>query len=266
LYGGTKGDHLYDFDLTRDGGFILAGHTVSYGVQNWDYLLMKVDSAGIDEWHKIFGQPRGYDAQFIHDEAYGVRQTPDGGYVMCGGSGDEYEEYSVSGHPAGRSDIWKVYLVKTDHKGEKIWEGLYPVNRTKNNGGEYLGLTRDGGFIVLVDTDSQTPPEPNNFGFLKLAPDTITSVQKTNPGSNHGYTLFQNYPNPFNPTTYVSFEIPKPDIVTIEVYSSLGRKIKTLIKNKMRAGHHQIEFDGSDLASGIYYYQIIAGNFKQTRK
>jgi len=85
-YGGEMGDHLYDFDMTHDGGYILAGHTVSYGVENWDYLLMKVDSAGNEEWHQIFGQPRGYNAKYIHDEAYGVRQTPDGGYIICGGS------------------------------------------------------------------------------------------------------------------------------------------------------------------------------------
>jgi hypothetical protein len=61
-YGGNEGDHLYDFDLTEDGGYILGGHTQSYGVSNWDYLLLKVDRDGNEEWHKTFGQPRGYDA------------------------------------------------------------------------------------------------------------------------------------------------------------------------------------------------------------
>jgi len=44
-----------------------------------------------EQWHKTFGQPRGYDAKYIHDESYGVNQTPDGGYVICGGTGDEYD-------------------------------------------------------------------------------------------------------------------------------------------------------------------------------
>jgi hypothetical protein len=266
LYGGTKGDHLYDFDLTWDGGFILAGHTVSYGVLNWDYLMMKVDSAGIKEWHKIFGQPRDYDAQYIHDEAYGVRQTPDGGYVICGGSGDEYEEYSGSGHPAGSSNEWKVYLVKTDKAGEITWEGIYPPRSAKNNSGEYIGLTRDGGYIVFVDTDSQTPPEPNNFGYLKLAKETISNIQKVPQHTIQGYQLFQNYPNPFNPVTYISFEIPVSNTVKIEVYNSLGRQIETLYNNQLSAGHHQVEFNGSEIASGIYYYRITTGSFEQTRK
>jgi len=172
FFGGSEGDHLYDFDVTKDGGYILGGHTVSYGVSNWDYLLIKVDADGKEEWHKTFGQPRGYDARYMHDEAYGVRQTPDGGYILAGGSGDEHDSYHGSGHPAGTSDEWKAYLVRTDGEGNLLWEGLYPTaGDVGNNAAEYIGLTRDGGYIVFVDTDSQTPPEANNFGFLKLAPD-----------------------------------------------------------------------------------------------
>jgi hypothetical protein len=172
FFGGSEGDHLYDFDLTEDGGYILGGHTVSYGVRNWDYLLIKVDGDGNEEWHRTFGQPRGYDARYMHDEAYGVRQTPDGGYIIAGGSGDENDSYHGSGHPTGTSDEWKVYLVRTDSKGSLLWEGIYPTaGDVGNNAAEYIGLTSDGGYIVFVDTDSQTPPEPNNFGFLKIAPD-----------------------------------------------------------------------------------------------
>ena len=166
--GGVENDHLYDFDLTNDEGFILGGHTLSYGVKNWDYLLMKVDKDGNEVWHKTFGQPRGYNPEFIHDEAYGVRQTLDGGFVIVGGSGDEYS-YSDDSHSSGSSDEWKVYLVKTDSDGNKEWESVYPKESVGNNAGEYLSLTSDGGIIIFVDTDSQAPPAPNNFGFLKLS-------------------------------------------------------------------------------------------------
>tara|TARA_B100000700_G_C15036878_1_gene853264 strand:- start:1493 stop:2800 length:1308 start_codon:yes stop_codon:yes gene_type:complete len=167
-FGGVQNDHLYDFDLTNDEGFILGGHSLSYGVKNWDYLLMKIDKDGNEVWHKTFGQPRGYNPEFIHDEAYGVRQTSDGGFVIVGGSGDEYS-YSDNRHFSGSSDEWKVYLVKTDSDGNKEWEAVYPQESAGNNAGEYLTLTSDGGVIIFVDTDSEVPPAPNNFGFLKLA-------------------------------------------------------------------------------------------------
>ncbi len=171
-YGGDSDEHCYDFDLTTDGGYILGGHTrsPSYGVVNWDFLMMKIDSRGNEEWHRTFGQPRGYDPRYIHDEAYGIRQTPDGGYVIVGGTGDEYE-YSASGSPLGDSDIWQVYAVKVNAEGETLWEAVYG-NSTENDAGEYLGLTRDGGYIIGSDSDSAGKDnfEPNNFGFMKIAP------------------------------------------------------------------------------------------------
>jgi hypothetical protein len=169
-YGGEDGEHCYDFDLTMDGGYICGGHSRSYGV-NWDFYLLKIDSEGKEQWFRTFGQPRGYDPEWIHDEAYGVRQTPDGGYVIVGGTGDEFP-YSEKGHPRGPSDIWQVYLVKTDGDGNKLWEGVYG-SPDAHDAGEYMGLTSDGGFIIFVDADSAGDMEPNNFGFMKIGGDGI---------------------------------------------------------------------------------------------
>jgi len=178
-YGGDGDDHCYDFDLTNDGGYILGGHTrsPSYGVINWDFLMMKIDSEGNEEWHKTFGQPRGYDPNYIHDEAYGIRQTPDGGYVITGGTGDEYD-YSESGSPYGASDIWQVFVVKVNPEGTLLWQAVYGSN-TENDAGEYLGLTGDGGFIIGTDSDSAGKEnyKPNNFGFMKIAGDNYREGQ-----------------------------------------------------------------------------------------
>ncbi len=172
-YGGDSDEHCYDCEVTSDGGYILGGHTrsPSYGVVNWDFLIMKVDPQGNEQWHHTFGQPRGYDARYIHDEAYGVRETQDGGFVIVGGTGDEYP-YSESGHVQGASDIWQVYLVKVDAGGELLWQAVYG-SPTANDAGEYLGITRDGGYIIGTDSDLAGAEEfePNNFGFLKLSPD-----------------------------------------------------------------------------------------------
>lgn len=178
-YGDTGTDDLlYDFDLTSDGGFILGGHTVSYGAVNWDYWLVKVNSNFVEEWHKVFGNPRGYDANYIRDEGYGVRQTPDGGYMIAGGSGDESESYSGTGHPAGPSDEWKAYLVKTDNSGNVEWEGVYPGADQGNTACEYIGLTSDGGYISFDDTDAFWDTVGSSaFGFIKIAPRVLRKEQ-----------------------------------------------------------------------------------------
>ncbi len=176
-YGGDGDDQVFDFAVTTDGGYIFGGHSrsPSYGTVNWDFFLLKVGSDKKEQWHRTFGQPRGYDAKYIHDEAYGVQQTPDGGFIIAGGSGDEYP-YSASGHPAGSSDEWKAYLVKTDASGNVQWEGVYPRRSAGgNNAAEHINLTSDGGYIVCSDTDTAPGPVPNNFGLMKIAPDKVTS-------------------------------------------------------------------------------------------
>jgi len=80
------------------------------------------------------------------------------------------------------------------------------------------------------------------------------------------YELSQNYPNPFNPTTKVEFIIPNDERVTLKVYDILGREVKTLLNEFRKAGHHEIEFNASQLASGMYVYRMTSGSFSQIRK
>jgi hypothetical protein len=80
------------------------------------------------------------------------------------------------------------------------------------------------------------------------------------------YNLSQNYPNPFNPVTKIKFSIPNDDIVTIEIFNTLGQKIKTLLNKKIQSGFHEVEFNARDLASGVYYYRIEAGEFQDVKK
>jgi len=170
-YGGDGDDQVFDFAVTTDGGYIFSGHSrsPSYGTVNWDYYLLKIGHDKKEQWHKTFGQPRGYDAKFIHDESYGVKQTPDGGYVVVGGSGDEYR-YSESGRPGGPSDLWRAYVVRTDAEGNLLWQGLYGELQG-NNAGEYINLTSDGGYIIFTDSDTAGSMGSNNFGIMKIAPD-----------------------------------------------------------------------------------------------
>jgi hypothetical protein len=81
-----------------------------------------------------------------------------------------------------------------------------------------------------------------------------------------GYVLTQNHPNPFNPSTTIEFTLPKSEYTTLKVYNILGKEVVTVVSNKLNQGNHTFQFDGSDLASGIYYYQLVAGEFHQVKK
>ena len=80
------------------------------------------------------------------------------------------------------------------------------------------------------------------------------------------FEMNQNYPNPFNPTTNIGFHISNPEFVLLNVFNVLGSEVAVLINEEKPAGYYEVEFDASDLTSGIYYYRINAGNYSETKK
>ena len=83
------------------------------------------------------------------------------------------------------------------------------------------------------------------------------------PGS---FRLMQNYPNPFNPTTTINYSIPQSSLVSLKVYDILGREVATLVNEVKPVGNYQVVFNASTLASGVYFYRIVVGNFSETKK
>ncbi|MBN2364898.1 MAG: T9SS C-terminal target domain-containing protein [Calditrichaeota bacterium] len=82
----------------------------------------------------------------------------------------------------------------------------------------------------------------------------------------HNFRLDQNYPNPFNPSTTFSFSLPRAENITLKIYDVLGRLVETVVDKKMTAGNHQINFNASHLASGLYFYQLNTTDFSLSRK
>ena len=102
----------------------------------------------------------------------------------------------------------------------------------------------------------------------------ITAVEEDLPQSPTGFSLGQNYPNPFNPTTVVRYQVPAPsgvevpvvNSVRLVVYDVLGREVAMLVNERQGAGVHEVMFDGSGLASGVYAYRLTAGRYVESRK
>ncbi|MGD0339148.1 MAG: T9SS type A sorting domain-containing protein [Bacteroidota bacterium] len=95
---------------------------------------------------------------------------------------------------------------------------------------------------------------------------TSTNKVKEAPYKPAEFSLYQNYPNPFNPVTDIDYSITSQSYVQIKVYDVLGREVATLVNEKMPAGRHTVHFEANNLNSGVYLYQLKAGNFIQTKK
>ena len=80
------------------------------------------------------------------------------------------------------------------------------------------------------------------------------------------YSLSQNYPNPFNPVTKIKFQMPKQGFAVLKIYDALGREIQTLINQSLSPGTYEVDWDGNNLAGGVYFYKLTSGAFTETRK
>jgi uncharacterized protein (TIGR02145 family) len=107
----------------------------------------------------------------------------------------------------------------------------------------------------------------NNFGFsVRCLRGSATMIKSSELQTITSPNLAQNYPNPFNPLTTIKFTLPKSEYVQLKVYNILGKKVSTLVSNKLNQGNHIYIFDGKNLASGIYYYQLVAGDYREMKK
>ena len=109
----------------------------------------------------------------------------------------------------------------------------------------------------VVVMDAQTGQVYSAVTGIKDKPDTHVP---------QAFELRQNYPNPFNPSTVIEFTVPKAMDVQLTVYDITGRKVATLVNGRVTAGLHRVQFDAKNLAAGIYFYTLKAGNVVQTRK
>ncbi|MBU2505919.1 MAG: family 10 glycosylhydrolase [Bacteroidetes bacterium] len=113
---------------------------------------------------------------------------------------------------------------------------------------------------------------------FKTSPDSITTVEQLTGEIPTEFELYQNYPNPFNPSTTIKFSIPNVDIrqlpdasslqviVKLSVHNALGQQVAVLVNESRAPGEYEVEFNGSSLPSGIYFYKISAGDFSLVKK
>jgi hypothetical protein len=107
-----------------------------------------------------------------------------------------------------------------------------------------------------------------NFGRDWMPTPELTAVSVNRPSKDipDNFELHQNYPNPFNPSTNIAYSLPKSTHVKMSVYNMLGKRVGTLVNRNQKAGQYLVNFDASNLASGVYLYRLETAGFAQTNK
>jgi hypothetical protein len=270
--------HLVWEDI-RDGNYEIYYKRSTDGGVSWGADIRLTNSTAVSDYPSV-----GVSGQFVHiawyddrdgnNEIYYKRST-DGG-ISWGAdtrvTNDTAQSYgpsvSVSGQTlhivwydfrAGNNEIY--YKRSTD--GGVSWEA--DTRLTNSSGVSFLpSVALSGSVVHVVWCDERDgnleiyykrDPTGNPIGIIN----NNSEIPKV-------FLLWQNYPNPFNPTTVIYYSVPKSAFVTIKIYDTLGREVKTLISKQHNTGNYTETFDGSGLASGIYYYTMAADGYKQTRK
>jgi outer membrane protein assembly factor BamB len=158
--------------------------------------------------------------------------------------------------------VWNTYVLRFSETGNLKW-----IYNTDEIAYERLFLHN----IIIEDSSlfiggglSDTPTKSNIF-VMKLD-------QKLSTGFYDDYLILskyelkQNFPNPFNPSTTINYHIPELSFVTLKVYDVLGNEVATLVSEEKHTGNYEVEFGGTGLPSGIYFYRIQAGSFIETKK
>jgi hypothetical protein len=122
-----------------------------------------------------------------------------------------------------------------------------------------LGFTSDS---TMVNVTSTSNIDSINF-YLNRVPVGIKQISSNVPSE---YKLYQNYPNPFNPTTSIRYSVSSIQNVKLVVYNILGKEVVTLVNEKQSPGVYEVIFNGGSLSSGIYFYTLMSGEFKSTKR
>lgn len=135
-----------------------------------------------------------------------------------------------------------------------------------NDLSNFTGSSISGEWILtIIDHKSGDDGILQNWGLL-ISESSIVSVEEETNLIPETISLSQNYPNPFNPTTKIKYSITKTSNVILKVFDILGNEVATLLNEERPAGSYEVRFNGADLSSGIYFYQLSAGKFVETKK
>jgi hypothetical protein len=208
---------------------------------------------------------------------YGVSYNPE--FIVAGDPGHDNYWFDANIYKFGSGGVDLVYYDDTT--------STYVLNYTSNTIGSPETF---GAPLAINDYETSLSPYPaipqvtefydagGEVGVIYLGYNTgpesgiyydrLSAVTNIQPGTGiaSSFELKQNYPNPFNPSTKIAFSIPKNGFTSLKIYDMVGREVATLLSKDLQSGKYEVDFNGSKLASGVYFYKLMSNDFVEVKK
>ena len=206
-----------------------------------DFAVVKYNSDGMQQWASYYDGPEGLD-----DDPTGIVVDAGGNVYVCGESNrtGSYFEFIVVRYGAG---------------GLFDWEWVHDVDASSKG----YGVSLDASGFLYSAGEGEGPGSDQDF--IAVGFNQVLSIGEGE-GSPTTFELSQNYPNPFNPKTEIGYRIPETGKVILTVYDLLGHQVATLVNGIQDAGKHEVVWNATGVASGVYFYRMASNGLVQTRK
>ena len=244
----SNDDRASSLAVDNLGNVFVTGKSYGGSITNYDYTTIKYNSLGDSVWvNRYNGEANDID---------------DARAINLDKSGNVY----VTGYSTNTTTAFDYTTMKYNSSGEIGWIISYSNSDAGGSSDEPFAMFVDTSGIVYV-----TGMSALDYATIKYVPIPV-SVENSPRSMPNQFALEQNYPNPFNPSTKISWQSPVGSHQTLKIYDLLGNEVAVLVDEFKQAGIYEVEFNASQLSSGIYFYTLKvypvsgAGGFVETKK
>lgn len=232
------------------GNVYITGYGVYSATSGNNIITVKFDSLGNMNWFRNYGDTVNYYNHSVCNSINGL-------FV------DNYGNSYITGFTDIGPYSSVIQSIKYNTNGVLQWAEQYAYNPDSNDyGGQDIKVNSDGDIFVFGTGFTYN----NIWNLFLIKYSIVTNIYSSENNSPSDFKLFQNYPNPFNQSSIIKYQISIKSNVSLKVFDIIGREVAELVNEKKEPGIYETRFDGTNLASGVYFYSLFVDNKKLDTK